>query len=520
MIKFINPSMTKKILHKWFTDLKIDFKKHTAFYLLLTTILLLAFFLRVYRTQDLLGFYYDQGRDALRIWEFIHEGKPFLIGPVTGLEGIFLGPLFYYLITPFYFIGQGSPVYPAVFLAFLATCANFVVFLLGKKFHSIQTGLIAVLITSFSLYITTSARWLSNPTPILLTSVLLLYSMYKIAVEKDKRWWLGVALFTSISLQFESASAVFYLPIIFIFTLLQRKHLPDKKIITISILIFVLSVLPQVIFNLRHENIILNNFRRLFFESHSFRVDFWTVFQIRMKYFWTVFSSKIFPQGGWYMYLFPLISVIAIIVKVKELIKAKVLPLLLLFLIVPVVGYLAFQGNYGNIYDYYLTGYYLPMILLFSLGLGILWKNLLGKIIVVVFFILFLNQNLPSLKNFLTAGVDGPTHITMGNQLQGVDWILNKAKGENKEFNLEVYVPPVIPHSYDYLFLWQGNKICGTNLCGVVKEIQRPTIYVLFEEDPPHPERLTAWIENVNNVSIVIEEQRFGGITVQKRIRI
>src|SRR3989344_5678318 len=274
--------LIKKLVVKWWNVLKNDFRSHSTIYYLISAILILAFFLRVYRTQDLMGFYYDQGRDALRIWEFIHQGKPFLIGPVTGLEGIFLGPLFYYLLTPFYFIGRGSPVYPAVFLAFLATSANYVVFLLGKKLHSLQTGLIALLITSFSLYITTSARWLSNPTPILLSSVLLLYSMYKVAVEKNMKWWLGVALFVSISLQFESASAVFYKPIILIFALWQRKNLPDKKILIFSIFIFFLSVTPQILFNFRHENIIFDHFRRLFFESKSFRVDFWTVFETRI----------------------------------------------------------------------------------------------------------------------------------------------------------------------------------------------------------------------------------------------
>ena len=85
-------------------------------YILLATILALAFFIRVYRVEDLLRFYYDQGRDALVIWKLWHEGRPFLIGPVTGLQGIFLGPFYYYLIAPFYLIGGGNQVYTAVFI--------------------------------------------------------------------------------------------------------------------------------------------------------------------------------------------------------------------------------------------------------------------------------------------------------------------------------------------------------------------------------------------------------------------
>src|SRR4030043_814216 len=97
---------------------------------LLILIIAGALFVRVYRINDLLGFYYDQGRDALVIWRLWHEGKFFLIGPITGLAGIFLGPFYYYLLAPLYLIGGGNPVYPAVFLAFLSTLAIFVIYLL------------------------------------------------------------------------------------------------------------------------------------------------------------------------------------------------------------------------------------------------------------------------------------------------------------------------------------------------------------------------------------------------------
>ncbi len=93
-------------------------------YFLLFILLAFAFFFRAYRVQGLLGFYYDQGRDGLVIWDLIHQGKMFLIGPTTGLAGVFLGPFYYYLIAPFYFLGKGDPAYPAVFLAFLSQPKN------------------------------------------------------------------------------------------------------------------------------------------------------------------------------------------------------------------------------------------------------------------------------------------------------------------------------------------------------------------------------------------------------------
>src|SRR3989304_8930727 len=141
---------TRNDIKGWWLGIFREVRSHTTIYVLLTTILLGAFFVRAFRVQELLAFYFDQGRDALVIWKLWHEGKPFLIGPVTGLAGIFLGPLYYYLIAPFYLLGGGSPVTPAVFLAFLSTIATFFLYFLGWKFHNRGTGLIAVTIGAFS----------------------------------------------------------------------------------------------------------------------------------------------------------------------------------------------------------------------------------------------------------------------------------------------------------------------------------------------------------------------------------
>ena len=53
-------------------------KIFTLFNFVLFTLLLLAFLVRVYRIDSLLGFYFDQGRDANVIWDLWHQGKFFL----------------------------------------------------------------------------------------------------------------------------------------------------------------------------------------------------------------------------------------------------------------------------------------------------------------------------------------------------------------------------------------------------------------------------------------------------------
>jgi 4-amino-4-deoxy-L-arabinose transferase-like glycosyltransferase len=237
---------------------KIIKSLYTPWNLLILIILLLAFILRIYRIEALLDFHYDQGRDAKIIWDLWHSGKFFLIGPTTGLEGIFLGPFYYYLIAPFYLIGGGNPTIPSMFLSLLTTIALYILYLTGTEIQGKFTGLVALIIASFSNSIIFSSRWLSNPTPIFLTSISIFYLMILIIKSNKFRYWFLIYLLVGLSLQFELASAIFYLPILLVFTIWQFKKI-NVKIFAICCAIILVTLLPQIIFNFKHQNILVNN---------------------------------------------------------------------------------------------------------------------------------------------------------------------------------------------------------------------------------------------------------------------
>lgn len=489
---------------------EVESKK--SYYLFLTMILVGALFVRAYKTTELMGFYYDQGRDALVIWKFINEGKPFLVGPVTGLQGIFLGPLFYYLITPFYFLSRGAPFLPAVFLAFLTVCGVFMLYYLGWKFDDRKTGLIASFIGGFSYYLMLAGRWLSNPTPIMLTSMLLLWSLWKILKTGKNNYWILVALLVGISLQFESASAIFYIPMVLVFSIWQRNKFPRIKILIMAIFIFSLTLFPQLFFNFRHENILIRSFLHEMIGKESFRLSFWNVVEKRAVYFWTVYSSKILPERPLEVFLVS----IPVAYYLIKLIKQAEIKLLIIFIGVPMLGYTLFQGNQGNIYDYYMTGYYLPIILLFSIGLKRLTQTSWGKGIFALYFIFFVYANFLHYKNYFGRSLNDQTYVALGNEIRSVDWIFEDARKE--KFNVDVYVPPVIPYSYEYLFLWKG-KECGKDMCGYITQNSN-ILYTLYEVDLNHPQNLEKWLARQEGIGKIIKEAKFGGITVQKRIRL
>ncbi len=478
--------------------------------ILLIVILIGALFVRWYRLDNLLGFHYDQGRDALKIREFITQGKPFLVGPVTGLDGIYLGPLFYYLLAPFYWIGYGNPVIPTMFLGALQLVTILLLYRLGKSVNTFA-GLLAAFIYSFSQPLFWLNRWLSNPVPLLPCSMILMWSLFQITKGKTKHW-ITTSLAISASLQFEAASAIFFLPAVFIFLIWQWKYKPNKRQLFIAILVFVLSLIPQIVFDFRHEHLLFRNFKKELIAEKSFSGSPAKVFNKRILFYRDAFGSKIFAYDEKLIAIgMPLVLLLMVITFKKW--RSSLATTSLILLLTPLTILFIFQGNHGNFYDYYLIGNFPIFILLLSICLGSIVKYHLGRLAAILIIFLFIKSNYLIAYHSLTAGVDGPEHISLGNQKQAINWIYENA--DKQEFNIDVYVPPVIPKAYEYLFAWMGD-----NLKKHPKEDLVPLLYTLYEVDPPHPERLEAWLIRQKGIGKVMETQRFGGITVEKRMRI
>jgi len=486
------------------------FKKNLLFYSFLFLILATAFWVRIYGIDKLLGFYYDQGRDALVIWDLIHNHKLFLIGPTTGLAGIFRGPYYYYLIAPFYFLGRGNPLYPEIFLILTTVGATGLLYVLASKIYGKPAGIIGVILASFSLYIVLASRWLSNPTPMLLLSMILVWGMFKIT-EGFKWGWPVIATAFGLSLfSFGSSGEFFYLPALIIFFLWQRKNWPDKKSAILSILLFGLTVAPLILFDLKHGGILRGNVFNSFVGQKSFAIPTQSLIQNRTTFLYDNFTKVIFNyRGPQELAALLIIAVWFVIFLVKYVKNSKIL-ILLLLLAAPIIGLYFYRGNDGVLYDYYMTGYWLIFILLISVVLGHVWKFPAGKVFVLFFLYLFLTNNYSFLKNKLAIKTDGPESIVLINQKQAINWIYEDSKG--RDFNVDVYVPPVIPYAYDYLFKWKSNSHLVEN--------QVSLLYTLYEVDPAHPERLDAWLARQKGIGRVLDQSRFGGIVVQERERL
>lgn len=480
----------------------------------------LAFFLRCYRQSALLPFYYDQGRDAKMAADIIALKNFPAIGPTTGINGLFLGPLWYYLITPGYFIGAGNPVVASYFIAFLESLTIPLIFYLVKKYYRQDTAYLASILWAFSHYLIRSSRWFSNPSPLPTMVLLLMILLIKIFKDKKYHYLPVLAFILGISLQLEAASAIFFFPIILVFFLINFSSLKKIKLITWlkSVFAFALLLLPQLAFEIKNNFLISKNFigfltgRVNSDTGKSWAIPTLDFLSTRLNAYYQNFFSKLDTNVTQFSFVFLLIFIIGLVILIIKYRNNILIKLQLLWLLIPLFLLLFFVGNYGNLYDYYLTGFFPAFIILFAIVITLPKIKIFYLLLISLTIIYFFNGTYIPLKNYLSAGTDGPENVTYGSELSAVDYLCQKNSKEAGNF--DVYVPPVIAHSYEYLIQWRQSK----KLCPAFISERTPNLYVIYEVDPPHPERLKNWFDKYKQDKLIHEEY-FGGVRVQQILR-
>src|SRR3989344_8231046 len=86
-------------------------------YIVLGIILFIGGFLRLYRIGDYMAFLGDEGRDVLVVKRIIVDHDFTLLGPITSVGLMHLGPAYYYFMVPFLALSRLDPVGPAVMAA-------------------------------------------------------------------------------------------------------------------------------------------------------------------------------------------------------------------------------------------------------------------------------------------------------------------------------------------------------------------------------------------------------------------
>lgn len=496
---------------------KIIFCNDFLYKSFLFLILLFGILVRVFNLDKFLGFYFDQGRDALIIWDFLKSGKFFLIGPTIGptmgVGDVPRGPWYLWILIPFYWLGRGDPIFPAYFLVFSQVLSLVLLYFISYKVSGRSVALLSFVISIFSFNLILSSHWLSNPTLMYLLSVIFLWSLFKVSEGKVGAFLISGFL-SGLSMHFGGSADMFYPLIVFVIAFIWARKLLGFRNIISFIFLYITPFLPQIIFDFRHNGVIRKGLWQFINSSRSFSFSFWDLLVSRVYFYLDTFSEVVWGQKSFLFILFFLAVLVFVLFRSDEFKKNKYFQIVFLSLIIPFLGMLFLRGEKGVIYGYYFTGFYLFWVLFFSFILGFISKSFVGKVAVFLFLVLFLGRNLYLVFEYFRYDYRKYNPVILQDQLLAIDWIYKDAGSCN--FNVDVYVPPVVPYAYDYLFKWYGEKNYGC----LPLEGQTRLLYTLSEADDSHPNRFKDWVARQDSIGKVEQKAVFGNIFVERRIRI
>jgi len=460
------------------------------------------------------AFAYDQGRDLLAVAKIIYEGNLTLIGPTTGLQGIFYGPWWYYFLVPFLYISDGNPQGVAIFFGFLGLFTVIAIFLLTLRLTN-------NLLISFLLTLTASMskNWMLVPTliwspslvPILMVGLVL--TVFKIFNSQKPIYFFAFGLIVMLIADSGAAFGIM-LTLSFLLTPLIFRKAFLKKEFLISILGAMLILLPKIIFELRNNFLISRSIisyienPKIYGGNFSFFTRVWH----RIDQVWGLISASI-SNSNKLLGLLAIILIVLVLFKVCkdqkswEKLKSDKLFWYLNFVLVTIfVGFTIYKDT---VWDYYLVG--LPVIFIiliakiFNLAHSI--KNLKVPVITFLFFLVALNFD----KSFFTPfKITWPGEgATYRNEKMVMDYI---ASQNPKDYSFFAYSPAIFDPPFDYLLYWYSRK-------GLIEspKTNQKNMYLVIREAETKKYLVSGWYgDKTKDSTVILDRREFPGLLVEK----
>ncbi len=432
-------------------------------------IILLGFFLRIYKLSEWMPFIGDYGWFYLSARDLVLYHKIPLVGITSSHTWLHQGPLWTYMLAILFFVSKFNPVMPAYLTAFLGTLTIWLVYKLGSILFSKRTGIIAALLCSTSPLIAMSDRTPYHTSIIPLFTALFIYSMCK--------WLKGNLYFFPLSIlclsilyNLELATAILWLVIssFLFYGVLKHKMWGIKifspKIIFLSIFSFIIPMIPILIYDTSHSFVQTGRFalwtiyRAFSFLGYSGKhtISVGSLKDIT-DFLLTSYSRLIFASNSAIFLIILTFTIIfffyQIYLQVTGKTKNKNMLIILLMISFPLVGYFITQTPS----EAYLPILFCPIIIFTA----ILFDHLLNfnklKFIIYITIVLLVGFNMSFLiKNNYLTGVGYQPTIT--DRINIVKKIIKESdsksyniigKGEGSQFES-------FTMHYEYLAWWFG----------------------------------------------------------------
>lgn len=471
----------------------------------------------------------DHGRDYLAAYNIVENHKLTLIGAeagsgVAGINGIFHGPGYFYLIALAYILFHGNPIGAEIFMVLFGVGTTVLASWVGYKIFGKTGSVLCTFFVVISPLIVSQSRFIWSSHPITLFVLLALYFVYKI--DDNPRLYVPLSLFTA-GFTYHSQLGVavpLLMAIVVAVPLVYR--ITDWRVYCYGFLAVIAAFLPMLIFESRHGFMAVRAgiaymatagsgtsiFEPIRFSHHKF--DYWNNFYntFTFEFGWIPWNI----QMVFLKIMMPCVAVSLWFVRGAR--HRKFVAFLLFMSMVTWIGFL-FLNN--TVWDYYMTHTRIGYILLFVYAIVTMIfhysHSLFAKLALVVSIVFLVILSIGSVfRQYITYTID--LHDTnVIDKIKGkkmvIDSLYQDAHGQ--PFSVFIFVPPIYTFPYDYLFKTYGKQTYGYEP-GYMKT---GLAYLLIEPDNGQSWRQKGWLETVvQGGETVWKKTMLNGLIVEKRI--
>ena len=415
---------------------------------LLLIVLLLAAIIRFYRLPEMANFDFDQEYASNFAYLIFNEYPLRFIGQGLSMDGLYMGPWYFYFLTPFFYLFGLHPLGGFVGSVVVGLITVLIYFWVGKEFFGVRAGLIAAGLRAF-LFSKIEVDWTMVPAFHVDGMVLLTWICFY-------KYWQGKTLYlVPLGLLFGLYTSIhpilFPFYIVFLVLLVIKRKLPDLKTTLLSIMGFTLAILPLIIFEFLHSFLEIKKLISLF--SGGGPESGKNLSQL--LYFIQYNLSEPFRVLGISSELLQLSSLIFlgsfIYLTVKKYLFLKDKFHLLFYLLSFVVFTVYYYLSPTHVPEYYFLAVTTLSLFYISGLLSLMLQKPSTKVILIGVFLYLLVVNFQSLRTKW----DNPSLITLYHKDAVVREILKHQS--NDKYFISYIKEPGWNFGFDYLFKYYGN---------------------------------------------------------------
>lgn len=417
---------------------------------LLLAILVVALFFRASRALELFAYGHDQDLAGWFVRDIVENHHLRLIGQETSVHGVYIGPLWYYSIVPFYVLLGMNPA-SGLFVSILVGLVTvFSIWYVVKSIFSPRVGLFSALIYAASFVLVMTDREVNPTISVVLWSVWFLFSLHLILKKKTAEGLMLTAFLFAVSWQINLAFVIL-IPVS-ILALLVSKSRPSISSIRNAILVGLVSLSPFLLFEVKNGFLQTRAILGSAIgggEPVNFAEKLDRTTTLLSKNIRNIYSGDLLnmPDKTAMLVMFAIFVFLILYRKLR-------LKWGLLFSLWILLYVVFFSHNPLNLSEYYLNGMAVLWVLLPSLLIDALWTNRLGKVVATILLALFVIANF---SRFETIPVNKSGYIDRMA-------IVSEIKSDSIKHgypcvSVSYITTPGNDLGYRYLFYYQGVRV-------------------------------------------------------------